>query len=44
MPDIVTAAALVAVIGQTGALFYWGGALHQMLKDHERRLSRLEGP
>ncbi len=39
--------ALVAVgsliLAQTGALFYWGGGVRQMLRDHERRISHLEG-
>lgn len=26
----------------TSALFYWGGSIRQMLRDHERRLSNLE--
>jgi hypothetical protein len=33
---------LLAIIVQTGALFYWGGSVRQMLKDHERRISKLE--
>lgn len=26
----------------TSALFYWGGRVTQMLRDHERRISRME--
>ena len=32
----------LAVLMQTAALFYWGGAVRQMLRDHERRLTHLE--
>jgi hypothetical protein len=32
-----------AVLAQTAALFYWGGGVRQMLRDHERRLASLEG-
>lgn len=30
------------VLAQTGALFYWGGSVRQMLKDHDRRIEVLE--
>ena len=33
---------LVALVCQTGALFYWGGEVRQMLRDHDRRLTSLE--
>lgn len=35
-------AVIVALLVHTGALFYWGGAVRQMLRDHERRLAQLE--
>lgn len=42
--------ALIAIIAQTGAMFYWGGRLQQMVtdlkdthEDHEFRLRDLEG-
>jgi hypothetical protein len=35
-------ALMVMLVLNTGALFYWGGAVRQMLKDHERRITRLE--
>ncbi len=34
----------VTLILNTGALFYWGGSVRQMLRDHERRITRLEEP
>lgn len=34
---------VVAVVVQTGALFYWGGKLTTEVKDHGRRLSGVEG-
>jgi hypothetical protein len=40
--DIFFITALVAILVHTGALFYWGGAVKQMLRDHERRLGKLE--
>ena len=43
--------ALVAIVAQTGAMFYWGGrisagmeALNHASQDHEGRLRRLEQP
>jgi len=33
---------VAALLAQTGALFYWGGQVRQMLRDHERRISNLE--
>lgn len=43
VPALVAAAAvIVTVLSQTAALFYWGGGIRQMLRDHERRIARLE--
>lgn len=42
---LMTAAQLVvmsALLAQTGALFFWGGRITQMLKEHERRITTLE--
>lgn len=33
---------LLGMMIQTAALFFWGGQVHQMLRDHDRRLTRLE--
>lgn len=33
---------IVALVAQTGALFYWGGALRQTVRDHERRIGVVE--
>lgn len=33
---------LVAIIAQTGAMFYWGGKISAQLQEHERRIDRLE--
>lgn len=35
-------ALFVALVVHTGALFYWGGSVRQMLREHERRLGLLE--
>ena len=43
VPWTAVAAILLALIVNTGAVFYWGGKTAQMLKDHERRLGNLEG-
>lgn len=44
LPAAIGLAALVlSLIVNTGALFYWGGSMRQIVKDHDRRLSRLEG-
>ena len=32
----------VTLVVHTSALFYWGGSVRQMLRDHERRIGRLE--
>ncbi len=37
------AAIIVTLVVHTGALFYWGGSVRQMLRDHERRIGNLEG-
>lgn len=34
---------LLAVLAQTGALFYWGGKIQRMVTEHERRITRIEG-
>lgn len=36
-------ALIVTLTLHTGALFYWGGGIRQMLKDHDGRIRRLEG-
>ncbi len=33
---------VVGIAAQTGMLFYWGGNVSRALKEHERRLNRLE--
>ena len=40
---VAIAALIVSLLVHTGALFYWGGSIKQMLRDHERRLNKLEG-
>lgn len=41
---IVALIALVlTLMVHTGALLFWGGKVTQMMKDHERRIVRLEG-
>jgi hypothetical protein len=40
--DVVLASVVVGLVAQTGALFYWGGSVRQMLRDHERRLNQLD--
>jgi hypothetical protein len=32
----------LVMLANTGALFYWAGKVSQLLKDHERRITRLE--
>jgi len=39
---IAAVALIVTLLVQTGALFYWGGGVRQMLRDHERRITKLE--
>jgi hypothetical protein len=41
--EVAGLALLLALLAHTGALFYWGGGVRQMLRDHERRLGKLEG-
>jgi hypothetical protein len=36
--DVVSVALLV----QAGAVIFWGGKIQQMLKDHERRIGKME--
>lgn len=39
-PEIVAViVVLIAIIAQTGALFYWGGKVSSTLKHHDSRLS-----
>ena len=33
---------MVMLIAQTGAMFYWGGNIARAIKDHDRRLNKLE--
>ncbi len=33
---------VVAVTAQTGMLFYWGGSLSTLVKEHEKRLNKIE--
>lgn len=40
---IAMAALVVTLVLHTSALFYWGGRVSQMLRDHDRRLTTLEG-
>jgi hypothetical protein len=41
-PDIAVVGVLLGLLAQTGALFYWGGGVRQLLRDHERRLNALD--
>lgn len=43
MIELGVLAALLAIVAQTGAMFYWGGKLSATVEQHEKRLSRLEG-
>lgn len=36
------ATALLAIVAQTGAMFYWGGKISAIVSQHEKRLERLE--
>lgn len=41
--DVVAMIGLgLALFVNTSALFYWGGRVTQMLRDHERRITNLE--
>ena len=33
---------VAALLAQTGMLFYWGGSLTTLVKEHERRLNKIE--
>jgi len=33
---------IAGIVAQTGMLFYWGGSITQICKDHERRLNKIE--
>ena len=33
---------IAMLVIHTSALFYWGGSITRAVKDHDRRLSRLE--
>lgn len=33
---------VVGITAQTGMLFYWGGNISRAVKEHERRLNKLE--
>ena len=39
---IALAGFIVVLVIHTGALFYWGGSMTRAVKDHERRIGRLE--
>lgn len=39
---VAIAGFLIILLAQTGAMFYWGGSVRQMLRDHERRITKLE--
>jgi len=36
------AALILTLLVHTGALFYWGGTVKQMLRDHDKRIENLE--
>lgn len=40
---IAVAGFVLTLMVHTGALLFWGGKISQMLRDHERRIVRLEG-
>lgn len=33
---------MLAILAQTAGLFYWGGKVYEMLRDHDRRITDLE--
>ena len=33
---------MLMLMAQTGAMFYWGGNIARAIKDHDRRLNKLE--
>lgn len=39
---VAVAVGIATLLTHTGALFYWGGSVRQLLRDHERRITRLE--
>lgn len=42
-PTIIGLGALiVTLLAHTAALFYWGGGVRQILRDHERRIGVVE--
>lgn len=43
LPVVIGLAALiVTLLAHTAALFYWGGGVRQILRDHERRIVVVE--
>ena len=38
VPWLAIVALIITLLSHTAALFYWGGKIAQMLRDHERRL------
>ena len=36
------ATALLAIVAQTGAMFYWGGKISAIVSQHEKRIENLE--
>lgn len=42
IPWPAVAALIMTLIINTAALFYWGGGVRQVLKEHERRIGKLE--
>jgi len=36
------AALILTLLVHTGALFYWGGTVKQMLRDHDKKIEDLE--
>jgi len=39
---IALGAFIVVMLVQSGMMFFWGGQLTQRVKDHDRRLAKLE--
>lgn len=39
---LAIASMVITLLLHTAALFYWGGAIRQMISDHERRITLLE--
>lgn len=42
MDNLPVVALVLALVVNSGALFYWGGSMRQMMRDHERRITNLE--